>query len=153
MIKIKKSPNADIRTAVEVVTREILVEDTISHMKDVENGCNFIANKLMEAGKAHDYTKIALMDKFYEDFSRRLEGIDFKQLGWWQQHMRERHHLDHSVPEDVNLIDVIEMIVDCCMAGMARTGDMYEIKIDNEVLQKAVRNTMLLMLKNIEVAE
>ena len=153
MIKVKKSPNADTRTAEVNVTKDMLINDTISHMCDVESGCNLIAVKLLEAAENHDYTKLALIDKFYEDFSSRAEGVDFKSLGWFEQHLRERHHLNDRVPEDVNLIDVIEMIVDCCMAGMARSGGVNEIKIDNEVLQTALRNTVELIIKNIEVID
>jgi hypothetical protein len=151
MIRVKKEPSADTRTAIKDVSKEELLKATISHIKDVENGCKFIADKLIEAGKHHDYTKIALIDKFYEDFSTRLKSTEFKQLGWFEQHLRERHHLNDRVPTDVNLIDVLEMIVDCCVAGMARSGMMNDITIDSDVLQKAVANTQKLILENIEV--
>ena len=53
----------------------------------------------------------------------------------------ERHHLNEHCPDDVNLIDVIEMIADCACAGMARSGNVYPINISSETLQKAVENT------------
>lgn len=57
------------------------------------------------------------------------------------------------MPEDVNLIDVLEMIVDCVMAGMARTGNVYPLDIKNEVLRKAFDNTVELLKRNVEVIE
>ena len=153
MIEIKKSINTDTRTAKDNIVKKELKNDTILHIKDVKNGCKFIADQLIKSGENHDYTKLALIDKFYEDFSTRAKGDEFKKLGWWKQHMKERHHLNDSVPEDVNLIDVIEMIVDCCMAGMARSGTVYDVKIDSGILQRAVENTKILLLKNIEIKE
>ena len=47
--------------------------------------------------------------------------------------------------------DVIEMIIDCVCAGLARTGEVYEIKIDSAVLEKAVQNTVDLLIKCIKV--
>jgi hypothetical protein len=152
-IKIKKETNADTRTTTENITKEQLLDATISHIRDVEEGCKFVSKKILDVGKFHDYTKIALIDKFYEDFSTRAKGDLFKQLGWFEQHLKERHHLNDRVPKDVNLIDVIEMIVDCCMAGMARTGMMNDIKIDSEILQMAVKNTAELILNEIEVID
>jgi hypothetical protein len=51
----------------------------------------------------------------------------------------------------VNLFDVIEMLCDCVSAGMARSGDVYDVDIPAEVLTKAVRNTVELMKEQIEV--
>ena len=75
--------------------------------------------------------KIAGIDGFHRDF---LTG--FKQTTWWDNHRKiNRHHLlqDDGVPADVNLVDVLDMIVDCVMAGMARTGSVYPLDIKPEV--------------------
>ena len=53
----------------------------------------------------------------------------------------------------MNLFDVIEMICDCVAAGMARTGDVYEVTIPNEVLQKAVLNTVGILKNQIELVD
>lgn len=74
-----------------------------------------------------------------------IEGrIDFFDGEWSRLHYieLERHHLDRFCPEDVNLIDVIEMICDCVVAGKARSGDVYDINISDTILQKAVKNTV-----------
>lgn len=54
----------------------------------------------------------------------------------------ERHHLLSRCPEDVNLIDVMEMITDCVCAGMSRSGEVRPIEIDNVILEKALENTV-----------
>jgi hypothetical protein len=65
----------------------------------------------------------------------------------------ERHHLDDRVPDDVNLLDVIEMVVDCVVAGMARTGEVYPIELSNDILQKALKNTKELLIKHTKVQD
>jgi hypothetical protein len=64
-----------------------------------------------------------------------------------------RHHLDAEggVPEDVNLFDVMEMLVDRTVAGMARSGDVFPLELPDELLQKATQNTMKLLIDAIEV--
>lgn len=153
MIKVKKTINADTRTAEADVTKEMLLKDTKSHIEDVYNGCNFLADMLINAGKNHDYTKIDYIDEFYDNFKTRQQGDNFKKLSWWQKHMKERHHLNDSVPDDVNLIDILEMITDCVMAGKARSGEVYEIIINPDVVVRAINNTQKLLEENIELVE
>ncbi len=50
-----------------------------------------------------------------------------------------------GVPDDVNLLDVLEHVADCVMAGMARSGSVYELKLSDELLQKAFKNTVKLL--------
>jgi hypothetical protein len=57
------------------------------------------------------------------------------------------------MPKDINLVDVIEMVVDCVMAGMARSGEVYDIKVKNDVLQTALKNTVDELKKKILVKE
>lgn len=153
MIKVRKTINADTRTAEAEVTKEMLIKDTKSHIEDVRNGCEFLAKMLIEAGKKHDHTKIDYMDEFYDNFKTRQQGDNFKKLGWWQKHLTERHHLNDRVPDDVNLIDVLEMIVDCVMAGKARSGEVYEIVIEPDTITKAINNTQKLLENNIKVVD
>jgi hypothetical protein len=55
------------------------------------------------------------------------------------------------VPSDVNLIDVLDMIADCVMAGMARSGSVYPLKINPEVLARAFENTVELLKSEISI--
>jgi hypothetical protein len=147
MIEIYESKTADTRSCdYKSVTKEQLIESSVQHIDDVKQGMRFFARMM---GKEHDRDKITDIGQFHEDF---LTG--FQQTIWWDNHRKvNRHHLlqDDGVPEDVNLIDVIEMIVDCVMAGMARTGTVYPLTISQEVLKKAFDNTAELLKKEIIV--
>ena len=57
------------------------------------------------------------------------------------------------VHDDITLVDVIEHVVDCVMAGMARSGNVYDIELPNEVLQLAVKNTVELLKKNTHIVD
>lgn len=66
----------------------------------------------------------------------------------------ERHHLFSRVPEDVNLIDVLEMIADCVCAGISRgNGEVRRIELDSKVLQMAVDNTVEMLKKEIDYVQ
>lgn len=153
MIQIKKSKNADTRTAEGYVSKEDLKENSESHIRDVIHVGIWFANIIREQVFKHDHTKIEYIDMFYKDFTSGMKGQEFKELEWFQKHLTERHHLNDRCPEDVNLIDVLEMVIDCSVAGLARSGEIYPIKIDNEILQKAVENTKKLIVNNIEIVE
>jgi len=43
------------------------------------------------------------------------------------------------------------MIVDCVCAGKARSGEVRPIEINDEILKKAVANTVKLIDENTEV--
>ena len=78
----------------------------------------------------------------------------FKQTEWWDKHRKiNRHHLlqEDGVPQDVNLIDVLDMIADCVMAGMARSGEVYPLNLDPDVLMRAFQNTVELLKQHVEV--
>ena len=55
------------------------------------------------------------------------------------------------MPQDVNLIDVLDMIADCVMAGMARSGSVYPLEIPLDVLRRAFDNTVDLLKVHVEV--
>ena len=75
-------------------------------------------------------------------------------MPWFKnRHMTERHHLNDRVPDDVNLLDVLEMVIDCTAAGLARSGSVYDITIPVDVLNKAINNTKQLIIDNTEVDE
>lgn len=150
MIQIQKSSTADTRTCDFANTsKETLTCSSLTHIQDVGRALAFFSGKLTEAASKHDFDKLTLIDWFHKDF---VTG--FKQTGWWDNHRKiHRHHLlqDDGVPEDVNLCDVIEYISDCVMAGMARSGSVYEIKIKPEVLEKAFQNTVELLKNEVVV--
>jgi hypothetical protein len=107
------------------------------------------AEMLGRAAAEHDADKIKDIDGFHHDF---LTG--FKETKWWDNHRKDnRHHLLQAdgVPADVDLIDVLEMISDCVMAGMARSGSVYPLKISSEVLMRAFQNTVFLLQSNVTV--
>lgn len=152
MIQIEKSPTADTRSCDwGKVTEDTLLNSSKIHINDVKKGLDFFCNKLREAADIHDFDKITEIKWFHEDFK-----TGFKQTGWWDNHRKvNRHHIDKAdgIPNDVNLIDVLEHITDCVMAGMARTGTVYPLKLNSNLLQKAFSNTVDLLKNNIKVTE
>lgn len=150
MIYIKQSKTADTRTCdVSKVTKRQIIESSRQHIGDINKGLSFFMGMLERAAIFHDLDKLTDIDHFYADF---ITG--FKETGWWDTHRRiNRHHLlaDDGVPDDVNLVDVIEMIVDCVMAGMGRAGSVYPLDIKPEVLMKAFHNTADLLKSQVVV--
>ncbi len=154
MIQIVRALNADNRSAKKKPTMQELHDDTLSHQRDVQNTMGFIATKLVERSKMHDYTKLG---KYLPDFYNALFNQEdpTKDSEWYKMHSTvERHHIKSHVPEDVNLIDIIECICDCTAAAYARgNGQPYDVDIDGKILELAVANTVKLLQQNIEVVE
>ena len=152
MITINKSETADTRTCdYAQVTKTQLRSSSEQHIKDVKMAMDFFEELLTDASIFHDDDKIDQLDHFHADF---LTG--FKETGWWDNHRKiTRHHLlqEDGIPKDVNLIDVLEMIADCVMAGMARSGNVYSLEINPDVLMKAFNNTADLLKNQVEVKE
>lgn len=150
MIEITKSKTADTRTCdFSKVTKEQLEESSRQHIEDVGLAMVFFDDLLLGAAQNHDFDKITGLDHFHADF---LTG--FKETGWWDKHRKiNRHHLlqEDGVPEDVNLIDVLEMIADCVMAGMGRSGEVYPLDISPELLKRAFDNTANLLKAQVVV--
>jgi hypothetical protein len=150
MIVIQKSATADTRTCDYAnVTKEQLLASSHQHIDDIGKGMDFFRDRLAEAAYRHDADKISDIDGFHRDF---LTG--FKETAWWDNHRKiARHHLltDDGVPADVNLVDVLDMIVDCVMAGMGRSGSVYPLEIKPEVLKAAFDNTVELLKSKVVV--
>lgn len=150
MIEVFKSPTADTRTCdFANTTKETLLESSRHHIADVGKALAFLSAKLTEAAAVHDYDKLTAIDWFHSDFT-----TGFVKTGWWDNHRKiHRHHLaqDDGIPADVNLIDVLEFIADCVMAGMARSGDVSELKLSPEVLQQALANTTAMLKSQVTV--
>lgn len=150
MINIKTSKTADTRTCdVTKVAKEQLLVSSYQHINDVSKGLQFFITMILDSSNKHDHDKISGIDEFYSDFK-----TNFEKTGWWDNHRKvNRHHLlaEDGVPEDVNLIDVLDMIVDCVMAGMGRSGKVYPLDIKPEILMKAFNNTVELLKKEVIV--
>ena len=151
-IVIKKSSTADTRTCDwSKVSKEELLEVSKQHINDVRQGIDCLIDMLVCIRDDHDRTKISEIDLFWEDFK-----TGFRSDKWWEMHKRvERHHLSDSryIQDDINLLDVIEQIVDGVMAGMARSGEFEMESLSDELLQKAYRNTVKLLLDRVEVKQ
>jgi protein tyrosine phosphatase len=152
MITINKSKTADTRSCdFSQVTREQLLFSSIQHIGDVLKGMEFFKREIDRSASKHDFDKLTEIDHFHADF---ITG--FKQTGWWDNHRKvNRHHLlqDDGIPSDVNLIDVLDIIVDCVMAGMGRTGTVYPLNIDPKVLMAAFQNTVTMLQDKIIVED
>ena len=146
-ITIHKNPNGDTRTAPKDITFKQFQEANNSHMDDVASVMMAIAEKLKDNGCKHDWTKKSEEKMFYRDFLATMnDGVDFVSGEWYQLHVNtERHHLFSRCPDDVNLLDVIEMIVDCVCAGKTRSGEVRDLEISQEILNKALKNTVKLV--------
>lgn len=152
MITIRKSPTADTRTCdYRNVSKEELLDASHRHISDVYSVLYFLILKLNNKGMEHDRDKIADIDQFHADFK---EG--FKTTTWWDAHRRNsRHHLNHEdgVPEDVDLLDVLEYIVDCVVAGKARSGEVYPLQMSEDLLMKAFQNMVEKITNAVSVEE
>lgn len=144
MIPVRPSPTADTRTCDFANTeKRTLLNSSKQHIMDVQRGLAFFAGLITEAAIVHDDDKITDIDSFHHDFVNGFKEPEFTK--WWARHRwLNRHHLNvaDGVPGDVNLIDVLDYITDCVMAGMARSGSVYEINIDPDVLMKAFKHTV-----------
>lgn len=149
-IKIYRSPTADTRTCdVSKVSKEQLLASSRTHIMDVAKAMAFFSSKLLKAAVEHDHDKLTEIDWFYSDFQ-----TNFKETGWFDNHRAiHRHHLaqDDGVPADVNLLDVLEYIADCVMAGMARSGEVYPLAMTDDLLQVAFANTVRLLKSQVEL--
>ena len=151
-IRIKESKSADTRSADTKVTKEVLLDSSYQHIGDVQLAIGWMITKLRDIAERHDYTKIDNIDEFFNNFKFIQDGNvgEFKQMTWFADfHMKERHHLNDYCPDDVNLFDVLERIADITVAGMARTGKIYDDKLSVEILAKAYTNTIEFIKSNI----
>ena len=158
MIRIKRHTEGDSRVAVCPPTISEFDEANIDHIKDVQNLADLCCTYLKGTVSRHDWTKVEdpYRTMFYKDLCATIEGkMEFMDGEWARLHYEEleRHHLKRHCPEDVNLFDVIEMICDCTAAGMARSGEIYDIDIPADILTKAIKNTVEILKNHIEVVE
>lgn len=156
-IKIKRNINGDTRTAVNFPSEEEFNDSNWQHKSDVYRVMDELAKEVKSCGQLHDWTKVVepYRGLFYAEFKDCLKnGKDFSDSHWYKLHCEEeRHHLLSKTPEDVNLIDVLEMIADCICAGLARSGEVRPVEIDADILLKAVKNTEKLIESMVELED
>jgi len=152
MINIQTSQYADTRTCdFKNVSKQQLMDSSRQHIGDIVKAMAFFAAKIVEAAGEHDYDKMTEIDLFHSEF---VEG--FKTTEWYDNHRKiHRHHLDQDdgIPDDVNLIDVLEYVADCVMAGMGRSGKVRELELSNETLRRAFENTVVLLKSQVVVGD
>lgn len=121
-------------------------ERRLRHIANVKRGCNFIAHLLMKQSKAHDWDKVKTGSVKGENYENDHKSI-------------HRHHLDTHAPEDMNLVDVIEMICDGVdasrhhMPGVSdteRLEDIWSNYLSKVDFNRAVKNTVKLVQDNVE---
>ncbi|HEU4641269.1 MAG TPA: hypothetical protein VFS44_02360 [Gemmatimonadaceae bacterium] len=149
-IRVKPSPTADTRTCdYTQVSKQTLYRSSVQHIVDVRAALKFFVEEIEAAMVNHDRDKLTDIDGFHADF---LTG--FQQTAWWDRHRKlNRHHLNMAdgVPDNVNLIDVLDFIADCVMAGMARSGSVYPLHLTPELLERAFENTVALLKARVVV--
>ncbi len=152
MITIMRTNRCDTRTLKpgEQVTVSNVIKDTGYHIDAVKECGHFLMDMFKKQLEQHDHTKLEHIEEFTEGLNKGFDSPEFQK--WYQMHVNaERHHLLKRVPDDVDLIDVLEQICDCVSAGMARSGKVFDVEIPSEILEKAVKNTVKLLIDNIEV--
>ena len=155
VIFITKDNHGDSRHAPKDTTREQFHQANLNHIYDVREVMLWLARKLAVQGRNHDWSKLEFEDEFWKDFQDSLlNGADFVNAWWYQMHIKEeRHHPTSYCHDDINLLDIIEMIVDCVCAGKARAGEVRSMEINDEILKKAFENTVKLIDDVTEVKE
>ena len=155
---VRKNGLGDTRTADRLPTFEEFRAANQQHQRDVEHVLNGIADLISRIGRQHDSTKTKYDGEFYRDFCIAFThpDEDFTEMPWYQGHIAaERHHINDNCPDDVDLIDILEHIADCVCAGKARNedGEVYPIKINADILLKAVENTQKLIEDAIDIRD
>lgn len=143
MIVIQESKTADSRTCdPSTVSRQDLLQASQQHIDDVMQGMMYFAGLIGQAAGRHDTDKLTDIEGFYANFQAKFAP---GHCDWLDRHyQKNRHHLDQptGVPEDVNLIDVLDYITDQVMAGKARSGSVRPITVSHDVLHRAFLNTV-----------
>ena len=143
-LKIKSFSAYITKSNINEATKDDILRASAIHIQDVQKGCAFIANKIIEAGIMHDHTKISLTDKFF-DKNNRYIGVQAHTVA------ERHHHIKSQCPDDVTLVDILEFIVDVVVAATARNGRVCDEPISSEILQKAYKNTFEMLKREIIV--
>ena len=155
-IVIRPTPNADSRTSNSLLSEETCREDTYEHIRDVQQAMNFFSAQVARAGLMHDNTKVTEMDDYIKLVLDDVKDDDFLKSDWWIKHItKERHHLNANTPKDVDLLDVLEFICDCVVAGKSRTGRVEKkyLELSAVILKQAFWNTVNKLTNEVELEE
>lgn len=157
-VRIKRNTNGDTRVADHLPTIKEFSESNEQHVSDVNAIGALFCTELKNRLKWHDWTKLEEPYKsmFYQDMIDTINGkMEFMDGVWAKAHYTEleRHHLMKHVPDDVNLFDIVEMVCDCVAAGMARSGSVYPIELDKDIMNDAIKNTVEFLVTRIIVEE
>lgn len=121
---------------------EELAAGLVRHQSDVQRLSDAFVSLLSEQIAHHDADKWDYLAHHVPD--------------WRERHIRaSRHHLcdRDGVPDDVNLVDVIEFVLDIVAAGMANRGKVYPPRLPNGVLEQALHNTVALLTTHVQENE
>lgn len=132
--------------------KEKLFKDVEQHRKDVAKVMDMISDHIHDIGVRHDWTKVQYFDDFARDTLERQDTPDFKEREWYKIHTEyERHHINSRIPEDVDLFDILECIVDCIVAGKTRSGSVNHdfLVLPQSVINDAYWNTVKKIEDNI----
>ena len=105
-----------------------------------------ISNSLNTKVSYHDFTKVQEPFKtmFYNAVYEKIKnGASFDDSEWAITHYQtERHHLNKHIPDDVDLLDVIEYVVDSIVSNVEQLGIKGNVTISNIDLMTALQNTI-----------
>lgn len=125
------------------------------HKANIKRTFKLILNELKYRAKVHDHSKVESLPLQYEVTKRYIGRSEqyhsIKDNEAFAYHVKnERHHLQSFVPDDVNLFDVIELIVDCITCSVERQKDFRAIDITDKTLMLAFNNTCKQLLELLE---
>lgn len=150
---IKVKPATNLETDGYSDEDDLYIE-MLRHADEVEKMMSNIGAYMEEIGEWHDWTKFKYFDEFKNDCLERLSTPEFKKREWYNIHtIKERHHVNANCPADVNLFDILEMIVDCGVAGKSRSGEVNFkfLELNEGILENAYWNTVQLICDKIVI--
>lgn len=148
-IQLKDSSAGDSRTSKKNPSLKEIRKAVNIHIEDVDKGLEYWKYLITERQGNHDWTKLDNFDNEYGFLVHNgVKDEVFLKTEWWHKHItEERHHLQYYTPNDVNLIDVLELITDRVVAEKGRTGKIIKeyLEIDTNILKDAYWNTVRLL--------
>lgn len=117
-----------------MITTEQIIQENQIHREDVKQGMKVAISFLSFKGRKHD------LDKDIPENAEMLANAlnTNKWEDWDKKHMQQqRHHVEgFNKLEDGDLFDLIEMVVDGCVANLRRTGKEGTLKDQISFFQK-----------------
>lgn len=109
---------------------------------DVIEGMRWMCRNAMRGAHIHDMSRLRDIGGYFNALQEaKANGVDVHDTEWYADHyLKERSHLDRRVPDDVNLIDVLE-----CIAAAVMEGGSAPAEVSAETLAKAYANTFAML--------